>query len=86
MVNKKRFLSVPELAKLLGLSRIAVYKRIKKGQIKAARVGRNFLIEKKDLIGILDEKITPKKELEIDRAVKKAVKEYGETFRLLGSA
>lgn len=38
------FLSSAQAAKILGISRISVYKRIKKGQIKAVRIGRNFAI------------------------------------------
>lgn len=89
MVNKKMeekaFLSTTELAKLLNISRIAVYKKIKSGKIKATRIGRNFVIEKKDLGGILDEKLSDKEKQEIKKAVKKTVSEYGETLRLLGT-
>ena len=44
MVNEKKFFSTTELAKLMGISRIAVYKKIKAGEIKARRSGRNFVI------------------------------------------
>lgn len=84
MVNKK-FLSTVELAKILGISRIAVYNKIKRGEIKATKVGRNFVIEKKDLECILKKELTKKEKLEIEKAVRKTVKEYGETLRLLGN-
>jgi len=83
-MKNKKFLSTTELAKLLGVSRIAIYKKIKKGQIKAKRVGHNFVIDKKDLAGILDEKLTEGEKRMIERAVKKTTDEYGETLRLLG--
>jgi len=83
-MENKRFLSTIELAKLLGISRIAVYKKIKKGQIKATKVGRNFVIDKKDLGGITDKKLTEKDKLFIKDTVSKVIKEYGETLRLLG--
>ena len=38
--------SVPEVARELGISRIAVFKRIQKGRIKAVKVGRSYLIPK----------------------------------------
>lgn len=84
-MREKKFLSTTELAKILGISRVAVYKKIKNGQIKAIKVGRNFVMERKDLGGILDKQPTDKEKLEINRAVKKTVKEYGETLRLLGA-
>ena len=80
----KNFISTTELAKLLGISRIAVYKKIKRGTIKAVKVGRNFVIEKKDLYGILGKELTGEQKSEVDRAVRKIVKEYGETLRMLG--
>jgi len=85
-MKNKKFLSTTELAKILGISRVAVFKKIKNDQIKATKVGRNFVIERKDLDGILDEKATKEEKVEIEKAVKKTVKEYGETLRLLGTA
>lgn len=86
MVNNERFLSTTGLAKILGISRIAVYKKIKTGQIKAARAGRNFVIERKDLNGILNQRVSGKEKQAIKEAVRKTVREYGETLRLLGAA
>lgn len=85
-MKNKKFLSTVELAKILGISRIAVYKKIKKGQIKAMRVGRNFVIDRKNLVGILDKKLTKEKKVLIEKAVKKTIKEYGETLKLLGTS
>jgi excisionase family DNA binding protein len=84
-MKNKNFLSTSELAKILGISRIAVFKRIKSGQIKAVKKGRNFYINKKDLGGILGQELTRKQRAEIEKAVKKTVKEYGETLKLLGT-
>ena len=84
-MENKKFLSTTELAKILGISRIAVYNKIKKGKIKAVRVGRNFVIDKKELGKILEKKLTEKQKIEIERAVEKTVKEYGETLKLLGT-
>jgi len=84
-MENKRFISTIELAKILGVSRIAVYKRIKSGKIKAKKIGRKFMIDKKDLGGILGKKLTTQQKSEIEKAVKKTVKEYGETLKLLGT-
>ena len=81
---EKDLLSTIEVAKLLGISRIAVFKKIKLGQIKAERVGRNFVIHKNDLPQILGEALSKDKKEFIEKAVKKTVKEYGETLKLLG--
>jgi excisionase family DNA binding protein len=52
-MESKEFYTTKELAELLGVSRVAVFNRIKKGDIKAQKMGRNFVIFKKDL-GDLD--------------------------------
>lgn len=79
----KKFISTAELAQLLGISRIAVFKKIKKGEIKASKVGRNFVIDKTNIGFILDKVLRKKDKVEIEQAVKRTVKEYGETLRLL---
>lgn len=81
----KNFLTTAELAKLLGISRVAVFKKIKKGEIKAEKIGRNFVIHKKDLGIILGKVLSKEDKSEIEKAVKKLVKEYGKTLKLLGN-
>lgn len=87
-MNEKEFVSIAELAKIMGLSRIAVYKKVKQGKIKAIRVGRSYAISKDYVTeNTADVSGRPLKEVEkskIDRAVKKTVKEYGEVLKLLG--
>jgi len=83
-MKQSDFLSTSELARMLGISRIAVFKKIKKGEIKAVKIGRNFVIDKKDLGGILGNVLNSTQKTEIDNAVMKTIKEYGETLRLLG--
>ena len=80
----KKYLTTAELAKLLGISRIAIFKKIKAGKIKAKKIGRNFVIDRKNLGGILDESLTKRKKSEIDESVRKTIREYGETLKLLG--
>lgn len=83
-MKKQDFLSTTELAKILGISRIAVFKKIKSGDIKAMKIGRNFVIYKKDLKSIFDKELKEKNRKNIERAVKKTIEEYGETLKLLG--
>lgn len=81
----KRFLTTSEVAKLLGVSRVAVFKRIKSGGIKARRIGRNFVIDRKDVAEALGDLLAEPRKEEIEKAVKKVVREYGETLKLLGA-
>jgi len=48
-MEQKDFYTSAELAELMGISRIAVFNKIKKGEIKAQKMGRNFVIFKKDI-------------------------------------
>ncbi len=78
------FVSIAELAKILGLTRMGVFKRIKSGKLKAEKVGRSYFIARKDLPEVLGTVVGDKERKDINEAVTKAVKQYGETFRLLG--
>ena len=84
-MKNKEFVSTTELAEILGVSRVTVFNKIKKGEIQATKVGRNFIINRKDLYNVLDTHIlnTDEKK-QIQKAVKKVVSEYGETLKLLG--
>jgi len=84
-MKNQEFITTAELAKILGISRIAVFKRIKRGQVKAIRVGKNFVIPKDSLPEVLGRVLSEKNKREIETAVKKTVKEYGQTLRLLGN-
>lgn len=80
----KKLLSTTEVAKILGISRIAVFKKIKSGEIKAKKIGRNFVVHERDLAEVLSSILTESKKKKIEEAVKKTIKEYGETLKLLG--
>jgi excisionase family DNA binding protein len=80
----KRYITIPQLAKVLGMSRIAVYKKVKKGQIKAIRIGRVYAVSEAYLTKILGRPLRRKDKVEIENAVKKTVREYGEVLKLLG--
>lgn len=83
-MKNKKYLTVKELADILGTTRVTVFRKIKKGEIPAEKIGRNFIIFKKDIPEILGESLSEKTKKEIDKGVKKIIKEYGETLRLLG--
>lgn len=85
--DKKQYISVAELAEMLGISRVAVFKKIQKGQIVAEKTGRAYVIRISDIEGLLhgkDEFLTEEKKENIDNAVEKVVQEYGDTLKLLG--
>jgi excisionase family DNA binding protein len=83
-MDKERYLTIPELAKLLGVSGIAVYNRVKKGQIPATRIGRTYVITDQTIAHILGKEVTKEGKEQIDAAVRKTVREYGEVLKQLG--
>jgi len=52
MAEQREFFSIPEAAALIGVSRIAVFKKVKKGQLTAIRIGRNWAIPAAALQGL----------------------------------
>jgi len=84
MNSNKEFFSAPEVAKILGISRIAVFKKIKKGEVAAEKVGRNFVVSRNEVFKLLGTVLSDEEKERIERAVKKATTEYGKAFRLLG--
>jgi excisionase family DNA binding protein len=83
---KNEYISIPELAKILGISRIAVYKKVKTGIIPAQKIGRNYAIPKKYIQNVLGKELNDADRQLIARAIKKAMTEYGEVFKLLGKS
>lgn len=84
IVMNKNIFSTAEVAKILGISRIAVFKKIKSGEIKAQKIGRSYIIHKVDLPIQHGGELTEEKKDIIKEAVKKTIKDYGETLKLLG--
>ena len=81
---KQEAFTTADVAKLLGISRVAVFKKIKSGDIKAQKVGRNYVIRKADLPIELGGELTEQRKQIVSEAVEKTVREYGEALRLLG--
>ena len=80
---KKNMYSTQEVANILHLSRIEVFRKIKAGKIKAEKIGRNYVIPYESLEEILGETIGNQKKREIEKVIDKALKEYGEAFKKL---
>ena len=81
---REKYITIPQLAELLGISRIAVYKKVKSGQIPAKKIGRNYVISDRDITYILQNEVADRRKKKIDSAVKKTVREYGDVLKKLG--
>ena len=66
------------------MSRIAIFRKIKTGKIKAFKIGRNYAIPIEEFMAVLGTFIPQEKKDVIDEVVKNAVNEYGEALKLLG--
>ena len=86
MVNIKymaEFLTTSQVAELLGISRVAVFKKIQSGEICAKKVGRNYVINRDDIGDVFRTGITEKRKKELEKGVRKVIAEYGEALRML---
>jgi excisionase family DNA binding protein len=81
-------ISVPQMAEMLGISRIAVFNKIKNGKLKAMKAGRNYVIEK----GYAEEYareykashgLSEGQKALIDRVVHRAMTDFGDSFKRL---
>jgi excisionase family DNA binding protein len=81
MKEKQEYVTIQELAKSLGISRIAVYKKVKAGKIEAIRIGRNYAIP---INNTISKKMLKSDETQIEAAVRKTVKDYGDVLKKLG--
>ena len=84
-MKNKNYYSAPEIAKLLGVSRVAIFKKIKSGQIHAEKVGRNYIIPKEEYAAILGIFVPAHRKKDIEDTVERVVKKYGSALRRLGN-
>ena len=82
MVSERQ-VTIPQLAEMLGISRIAVYKKVKAGQIPAAKVGRVYVISDRTVNDVLQKALRPRDKQRVDRVVKKVVRDYGDVLKRL---
>ncbi len=83
MYKTRKLISTTEAAKILGVSRVTVFQRIKRGEIEATKVGRSYAIDPKNL-GDIYQEVTPAAKKKISKAVNKVFDQYGEVLRRLG--
>ncbi len=79
----KKYYSTSEVADVMHMTRVGVFKRIKNGKIKAEKVGRNYAVAHEDLLEALGKSLGKDKKHNIDKAVDRAIKEYRKTFEAL---
>ncbi len=82
--QNNNFLTVKQLADILGISRIAVFNKIKKGQLIALKVGKTYLISKDQLVGIIDNNLSEEEKIKIKKGVSMVINDYSETLKMLG--
>ena len=83
-MGEKKYYTVTEAAKLLGVTRQAIHKRIKKGNLPHLKMGHQYLIPAETFNYITKRSSRSKIEL-VDKAVQKTVKEYAETLKLMAA-
>lgn len=84
-MDTDKYFTVSQLANILGISRIAVHKKIRSREIEARKVGNIYVIPKSYISEIFGQTMSPRWKRIIKKAVHKAVKEYGEVLIKLGN-
>ena len=80
----KDYYTTAEAAKILGVSRVTVFQRIKAGKLEARQFGRNYSIPASAL-PLDGGKLKIEKDDDLRAAVKRVVREYGTTLKKLGA-
>lgn len=82
-MKQENFVSTTEAAEITGLDRVQIFRLIKSGQLPAVRIGRNYIIRKKDL-GVFTDEVTSKDKKVIESSVRRVFSDYGDVIRELG--
>ncbi len=84
-LHKDNFFSTSQVAEILGVTRITVFRWIKEGTLKAEKIGRNYVISHEELNKHLDSKpLSDEEKTRVTKLVHKTIEDYGETIRMLG--
>lgn len=83
-MGEQKYYSTIETAQILGISRIAVYKKVKSGVISARKIGRNYAVPSQEVEIILGKTLDSSQKRLIKSGVAKTVREYGEALKMLG--
>ena len=83
-MSNNKYLSITDLAQIMGLSRVQVFRKIKAKQIPAEKIG-NFYVIPRDYAASITGEMTKKDERTIKKGVARVIKEYGEVIKKLGN-
>jgi len=82
-MSTRRDLTIPQLARELGVSRISVWNKVKSGRIPAQKVGAQYVIKAEDANVVLGRSLTEDRRRQIHRVVGRVVKEYSPVLKRL---
>lgn len=80
----KKYYSTTEVAHILRISRVSVFNRIRNGNLKAEKVGRNYIVSHEALLEALGKSLGREREKGIEQAIDRAIRDYGKAFKMLG--
>jgi excisionase family DNA binding protein len=81
----QKLFTTSQVANVLGVSRITIFRWIKDGTIAALRIGRNYFISEEELQKhIAARPLSDTDKSSIQKLVDKVIIDYGETIRMLG--
>ncbi len=85
MLHSTNFFTTTQAAELLSVSRITIFRWIKNGSLKAAKIGRNYVLPKDEIYKRLyNLSLSTIQKSDINTLINKTIKDYGETIRMLG--
>ncbi len=77
MIEKQRYLTIKQVADLLGVSRIAVFQKVKKGLITGEKIGRNYVIPSDHIDGILGKTLGEKDIQRLNTCLERISSDFG---------
>lgn len=83
MQQEKKYITIPEFAEKVGMSRTQIFRKVKAGLIPAERFGKTYLIPIEELFRVTGE-ISEKDKNLITKGVEKTLKDYGSVIKDLG--
>ncbi|TSC93637.1 MAG: hypothetical protein CEN91_174 [Candidatus Berkelbacteria bacterium Licking1014_85] len=77
------YITIPELAKIMNLSRSQVFRKVQAGQISAEKIGNVYFVNR-EIADSVSGKLAQNDQENITKAVEKTIKDYGEVIKQLG--
>jgi len=83
VMQHQDFITIPDFANRIGMSRSQIFRRVQKGLIEAQKIGHVYLIPIEELHKITGETSDRDRDL-IIKGVKRTLRDYGSVIRDLG--